>query len=220
MPSQVSRLSVVAHISPPQASETSVPVALGLGKPCPRSLPPLSTGNLIYDAPRFFWLFLKMFVVKKFQVCREMEKCHFWSFLVVGLLFLWSRSLQLWAASRFWWPSNVSCGSEWQGVSSKALHWLQQGELYVACCRPPSCHLAKNWTGNLQLNLFSSSSTPILHVLVSPLYTDAFELVIQFGAYNLDYIHHLSLGRQDSGVCFLTSPLTTTTRVFSSSNLP
>lgn len=43
---QASRVGVVAHISTLQASQRSVRMALGLEKPCPRSLPPLYTEKL------------------------------------------------------------------------------------------------------------------------------------------------------------------------------
>lgn len=67
---------------------------------------------------------------------------------------------------------------------------------------PPFSHLTKNWTRNLHYILFSSFSTPILHVLISHFYIYAFELVIQFGTYNFDYVHHLSFGGKDSAVFF------------------
>lgn len=85
---------------------------------------------------------------------------------------------------------------------------------------PPFSQLTQDWTGNLQRISPSSFSTPIFHVLVSPLCIYASELVMLFGAHSFNSVHHLSFEGQDSRVCFLTSPLTTIIRVFLSAHLP
>lgn len=190
-----------------------------LGKALSQISAALSPRKFICDATRFFCFFLKMFIVKKFQICREIEQVPCLvlpgggSSLPVALE---SAALGRFSETDCWATCPVALSDkDWPAVSStdcrKKCMWPIVGQ--------PFSHLTENWTRNLQLILFPSVSTPLLRGLVSPSCMDVFESVMQFGAYSFDYAHHLSFGEQDSAGCFLTSPLTTTTRAFLSSNL-